>query len=69
MRRGMPYYFRIKGSFELCRWIFLDDKGENLRDVVIAHYKNEKKAPEISRMLVNDVHHITVHRWIQLIND
>ena len=37
-------------------------KSKDLHDVVIVHYYNGKNAPEISTMLANEVHHITVHR-------
>ncbi|CAF2127356.1 unnamed protein product [Rotaria magnacalcarata] len=43
-------------------------KSADIRDIVIAHYKNGKKAPEISNMLANKVHRTTVHRWIQRFN-
>ena len=36
-------------------------KSKDLRDVVIAHYQNGKSAPEISTMLANKVHRVTVH--------
>ena len=40
-------------------------KSKDIRDVVIVHYQNSQNAPEISTMLVNDVHCVIVHRWIQ----
>ena len=43
-------------------------KSKGLRDVVIAHYQNGKNAPEISTMLANKVHRVTVHRWIRRFN-
>ena len=43
-------------------------KSKDLRDVVIAHYQNGKNAPEISTMLANKVHRVTVHRWIRRFN-
>lgn len=43
-------------------------KSVDLSDVLIAHYKNEEKAPEISNMLANKVHHTTVHRWVHRFN-
>ena len=40
-------------------------KSKDLRDVVIAHYQNGKNAPEISTMLANKVHRVTVRRFNQ----
>ena len=40
-------------------------KSKDLRDVVIAHYQNSKNAPEISTMLANKVHRVTVRRFYQ----
>ena len=43
-------------------------KGKDLCDVVIAHYHNGENAPEISTMLADKVHRVTVHRWTQRFN-
>ena len=40
-------------------------KSKDLRDVVIAHYQNNKNTPEISTMFANKMHRVTVHRAIQ----
>ena len=40
-------------------------KSKDLRDIVIAHYQNGKNAPEISTMLANKVHRVTVRRFNQ----
>ena len=37
-------------------------KSKDLRDVAIAYCHNGKNAPEISTMLANKVHHLTIHR-------
>ena len=36
-------------------------KSKDLRDVVIAHYHNDKNAPEMSTILANKMHCVTVH--------
>ena len=39
-------------------------KSHDLRDIAISHYKNGKKAPEISKLLANKVHQSTIDRWL-----
>ena len=39
-------------------------KSTDLRDIVISHYKNGKKASEIVDFLANKVHRATIYRWI-----
>ncbi len=38
-------------------------KSEDLRDIVITHYKNGKTATEIAILLANKVHRTTILRW------
>ncbi|CAF4870289.1 unnamed protein product, partial [Rotaria magnacalcarata] len=39
-------------------------KSHDIRDIVISHYKNGKKAPEIATLLANKVHRSTIDRWL-----
>ena len=39
-------------------------KSHDTRDIVISHYKNRKKAPEIATLLANKVHRSTIDRWL-----
>lgn len=39
-------------------------KSHDLRDIAISHYKNGKKASEISKLLANKVHRSTIDRWL-----
>ena len=39
-------------------------KSHDLRDITISHYKNGKKAPQISKLLANKVHRNTIDRWL-----
>ena len=39
-------------------------KSHDLRDISISHYKNGKKAPEITKLLANKVHQSTIDRWL-----
>ena len=39
-------------------------KSHDLRDIAISHYKNGKKAPEITKLLANKVHQSTIDRWL-----
>src|SRR4051794_40521451 len=40
-------------------------KSTDLRDIVISHYNNGKKASEIVDFLANKVHRATIYRWIR----
>ena len=40
-------------------------KSHDIRDIVISHYQNGKKAPEIATLLANKVHRSTIDRWLQ----
>ena len=39
-------------------------KSHDRRDIVIFHYKNGIKAPEMSKLLVDKVHRSTIDRWL-----
>ena len=39
-------------------------KSHDLRDISISHYKNGKKAPEITKLLANKVYRSTIDRWL-----
>jgi transposase len=39
-------------------------KIHDIRDIVISHYKDGKKAPEIANLLANKVHRSTIDRWL-----
>jgi transposase len=39
-------------------------KSNDLRNVVISHYESGKKAPEIAKLLANQVNRTTIHRWL-----
>ncbi len=43
-------------------------KVQDRLNIVITHYKNRKKAPELSRMLAFKVHRTKFHRYIQEFN-
>ena len=38
--------------------------SHDLRDIANSHYKNEIKAPEISKLLANKIHRSTIDRWL-----
>ena len=42
-------------------------KNKDLREVVISHFKNGIKAPEIAKLLADKVHRTTIHRWLRQI--
>ena len=39
-------------------------KSHDILDIVISHYKNGKKTPEIATLLANKVHRSTIDRWL-----
>jgi transposase len=39
-------------------------KSKDVRDIVISHYQNGKKTPEIAKLLANKVHRSTIDRWL-----
>ena len=39
-------------------------KSHDIRDIVISHCKNGKRASEIATLLVNKLHRSTVDRWL-----
>ena len=39
-------------------------KSLDLRNLAISHYEKGKKAPEIAKLLENQVHRSTIHRWL-----
>ena len=51
-------------SFYYCFVGFAIVKSHDIRDIVISHYKNGKKAPEIATLLANKVHRSTIDQWL-----
>ena len=40
-------------------------KSLHLRKVALSHFQNGKKAPEIAKLLANNVHRSTIDRWLR----
>ena len=40
-------------------------KSEGFREVATSHFKNGKKAPEIAKLLADEIHRTTIHRWLR----
>ena len=51
-------------SFYYCFVGFTTVQSHDIRDIVISHSKNRRKAPEIATLLTNKVYRSTIDRWL-----